>query len=116
MFAAGNEGFTGSRGGLTTVTSPATSKNCICAGATNTAYQRSASTSSSQYTVHKMSISQTLDSGSQVVDNYRVWALTTCLYLGSMHFMSDGATRTFHACNSTFACRSKQCDLHNEKT
>ncbi|BDA49389.1 probable c5a peptidase at N-terminal half [Coccomyxa sp. Obi] len=72
VFAAGNEGFTGSRGGLTTVTSPATSKNCICAGATNTAYQRSASTSSSQYTVHKMSISQTLDSGSQVVDNYRV--------------------------------------------
>lgn len=75
MFAAGNEGFTGSRkagGGLTTVTSPATSKNCICAGATNTAYQQSPSTASSQYTVHTMSISQIVDSGSQVVDNYRV--------------------------------------------
>lgn len=75
MFAAGNEGFTGSRqggGGLTTVTSPATSKNCICAGATNTAYQQTPSTASSQYTVHRMSISQLLNGGSQIVDNYRV--------------------------------------------
>jgi hypothetical protein len=72
VFAAGNEGFTGKSGGLTTVTSPATSKNCICAGATNTAYQQTPSTASSQYTVHRMSISQLLNGGSQVVDNYRV--------------------------------------------
>ena len=75
MFAAGNEGFhvSATDDGLKTVTSPATSKNCIAAGATNTANQQSASiTSSQQYTVARMAVLQAVGGGAQVVDNYRV--------------------------------------------
>lgn len=72
-FAAGNEGFHGSNAedGLKTVTSPATSKNCISAGATNTAYQIDSQSASSQYTIFKMSISQQQSGGSQNVDDYK---------------------------------------------
>ena len=75
MFAAGNEGFhvSATDDGLKTVTSPATSKNCLAAGATNTAAQRSASTTSSQaYVVARMAVLQRLGGGAQAVDNYRV--------------------------------------------
>ena len=74
MFAAGNEGFHGSNAedGLKTVTSPATSKNCISAGATNTAYQMDTQATSSQYIVFQMSIIQQQSSGSQEIDQYQV--------------------------------------------
>ena len=74
VFAAGNEGFHGSNAedGLKTVTSPATSKNCISAGATNTAYQMDTQATSSQYLVFQMSIIQQQSSGSQDVDQYKV--------------------------------------------
>lgn len=83
VFAAGNEGFhvSAANDGLKTVTSPATSKNCIAAGATNTAWQLSGSAASSQaYVVLRMAISQALAGGSQVVDNYRVRALAMPLH------------------------------------
>lgn len=73
VFAAGNEGFHGSNAedGLKTVTSPATSKNCISAGATNTASQIDSQTASSQYIVYKMTISQQQSGGFQYVDEYK---------------------------------------------
>ena len=73
VFAAGNEGFHGSNAedGLKTVTSPATSKNCISAGATNTANQIDVQAASSQYIVFQMSIIQQQSSGSQDVDQYK---------------------------------------------
>ena len=73
VFAAGNEGFHGSNAedGLKTVTSPATAKNCISAGATNTAYQMDTQATSSQYIVFQMSIFQQQSSGSQDVDQYK---------------------------------------------
>ena len=73
VFAAGNEGFhlSNANDGLKTVTSPATSKNCIAAGATNTAYQADSDSASSQYVVFEMSISQQQGSGSQNVDQYK---------------------------------------------
>ena len=59
VFAAGNEGVSwNANDGLKTVTSPATSKNCIAAGATNTAYQQEDSATTSQFIVYRMSISQ----------------------------------------------------------
>ena len=81
VFAAGNEGFASAAdGGLKTVTSPATSKNCIAAGATNTLWQAaSAAASSQQYVVWRMAISQALPGGSQVVDDYRVRRLSWLL-------------------------------------
>lgn len=78
VFAAGNEGFhvSAADDGLKTVTSPATSKNGIAAGATNTAWQLSGSAASSRaYVVLRMAISQALAGGSQMVDKYRVRAL-----------------------------------------
>ena len=81
VFAAGNEGLhvSATNDGLKTVTSPATSKNCLAAGATNTAWQLSGSAASSQaYVVLRMAISQALAGGSQVVDNYRVRLLSLC--------------------------------------
>ena len=75
MFAAGNEGFhvSAADDGLKTVTSPATSKNCIAAGATNTIDQQSASVASTQqYVVARMAMLQRLGGGAQVVDDYRV--------------------------------------------
>lgn len=73
VFAAGNEGVSWKADdGLKTVTSPATSKNCISVGATNTAYQQAVSATTSQFVVYRMSISQVLGGGSQIVDNYKV--------------------------------------------
>ena len=82
VFAAGNEGFHGSNAedGLKTVTSPATSKNCISAGATNTAYQMDAQATSSQYVVFQMSIIQQQSSGSQEIDQYQASHCTCFLY------------------------------------
>ena len=78
VFAAGNEGFHGSNAedGLKTVTSPATSKNCISAGATNTAFQIDTQATSSQYIVFQMSIIQQQSSGSQDVDQYKASHVT----------------------------------------
>lgn len=81
VFAAGNEGFhvSATDDGLKTVTSPATSKNCIAAGATNAIDQQSASVASTQqYVVARMAVLQRLGGGAQVVDDYRVspaWVL-----------------------------------------
>ncbi len=80
VFAAGNEGFHGSNAedGLKTVTSPATAKNCISAGATNTAYQMDTQATSSQYIVFQMSIFQQQSSGSQDVDQYKASRSSRC--------------------------------------
>ena len=78
IFSAGNEGLSTApenkaSKGVTTVTSPATSKNCITVGATNTAWQATnAGSSSASYVVFQMSVAQPVDSGSQVVESYRV--------------------------------------------
>ena len=80
VFAAGNEGgvVDGSRG-ITTVTSPATAKNCVSAGATMTAYEDAQSVPHG-YSVFRMSVSQPSMSGPQEVENYRVRAHKACSY------------------------------------
>ncbi|KAK9839424.1 hypothetical protein WJX81_001331 [Elliptochloris bilobata] len=78
VFSAGNEGLSSApenraSKGVTTVTSPATAKNCITASATNTACQATnAATSSDKYVVFQMSVSQPAAGGSQLVESYRV--------------------------------------------
>jgi hypothetical protein len=72
VFAAGNEGMgsMSSNGGLTTVTSPATAKNCITVGAS-----RSSGASDdiqSRFDIYTMVVSQRGPGGSQEVESYRV--------------------------------------------
>ena len=74
VFAAGNEGLASASNsqGASTVSSPATSKNCIAAGATEIAGQASAS--NSQYVTAEMSVSQPVNgSGADTtVESYMV--------------------------------------------
>ena len=78
VFSAGNEGLAAAPAnrlshGMATVTSPATSKNCIAAGATNAARQPAgAAGAGAAYAVFLMSVSQPVDGGLQVVESYRV--------------------------------------------
>ena len=74
VFAAGNEGSAGASPdqGATTVSSPATSKNCIAAGATEVAGQ--SFTSNPQYVTADMTVHQPVNaSGSDsAVEVYMV--------------------------------------------
>ncbi|KAK9815878.1 hypothetical protein WJX72_011193 [[Myrmecia] bisecta] len=70
VFAAGNEGQSSATAGRMTVTSPATAKNCITAGASMTADQQ-LSASTSDFVVNTMTVSQGGD-GAQQVEPLRV--------------------------------------------
>ena len=114
VFAAGNEGFHGSNAedGLKTVTSPATSKNCISAGATNTASQIDSQMASSQYIVYKMAISQQQIVGFQYVDEYKASSfLATPALIWYLHAKTETSElakvllQAMHALGQEFSIR-----------
>eukprot|EP00884_Botryococcus_braunii_P006262 jgi/Botrbrau1/15637/Bobra.4_1s0022.1 len=72
IFAAGNEGMglMSSNGGLTTVTSPATAKNCLTVGASRS--NGHSDDIQSRFAIYTMVVSQGGAGGSQEVESYRV--------------------------------------------
>lgn len=74
VFAAGNEGMGtfSSNGGLTTVTSPATAKNCITVGASRS--NGRSDNFQDKYDVYTMVVSQAGTGDAQEVESYRVCA------------------------------------------
>lgn len=81
VLAAGNEGAASATNqGATSVTSPATAKNCITAGATEVANQTF--TTNPQYIVAEMSLHQpsTDPSGDQALESYLVRPAKLCMY------------------------------------
>ena len=60
VLAAGNEGSASASPsrGVTTVTAPATAKNCIAVGASQSAYAHGAGTAGSAFSLHKLTVSQ----------------------------------------------------------
>ena len=60
VLAAGNEGAASAtpNRGVTTVTAPATSKNCVAVGASQSAYAHGAVSAGSAFSLHKLTVSQ----------------------------------------------------------
>jgi len=111
VFSAGNEGLAAAPAnrlshGMATVTSPATSKNCIAAGATNAAGQPAgAAGAGAAYAVFLVSVSQPVDGGLQIVESYRVRpgpariSLSVC-----SHMLREAPERSSGALPARAAC------------
>jgi len=70
FFAAGNEGAVSASPtrGVTTVTAPATSKNCVAVGASQSAYARGAGGPGSAFSLHKITVAQAPPGGGPPAD------------------------------------------------